>query len=294
MNESFPIPLNALRAIEVVARAGALGPAAEELGVTPGAVSQHIRRAEERLGVALFDRTPQGLVPTAELELVRPQLRQGFQALMNATRSLAAVDDRVLTMTVGNVFSSRWLVWRLPRFSALVPDVELRFIATGKIIDPARPDIDCCIRFGTGPWPDTRAEPLGGQRFMPVCTPELAARLQRPEDLVHVPVIEDRATMLSWHDWMVGAGMVPQKLKGPSYTDPALAFDAAEAGQGVLMAVDLMAADALAMRRLVKPFDYVHESALQYWFVTDKDRHMPNHVRLLADWMKNEIAETDL
>ena len=88
MTSPFPIPLNAIRAIEIVARRGALAPAAEELGVTPGAVSQHLRRAEERLGIELFERTPQGLRPTDALRAVLPQLTAGFNALAEGVANL--------------------------------------------------------------------------------------------------------------------------------------------------------------------------------------------------------------
>ena len=92
------LPLNALRAIEAGARLGALEPAATELGVTIGAVSQHLRRAEARLGVALFERTPKGLRPTPALNAQMPLLRRGFEALESAARALDTHEDDVLTL----------------------------------------------------------------------------------------------------------------------------------------------------------------------------------------------------
>src|SRR5579872_2884265 len=139
------IPLNALRAIEAVARLGALEPAAAELGVTIGAVSQHIRRAEARLGVELFERTTKGLRPAPALEAQMPLLRRGFDALEAASAALDVRENDILTLTVGNVFASRWLVSRLGRFTAAHPELEFRIVATGKIIDLARGDIDCAI-----------------------------------------------------------------------------------------------------------------------------------------------------
>ena len=123
--DQFPIPLNALRAIEIVARTGALKPAADELGVTIGAVSQHIRRAEARLGLELFVRGPRGLVPTPELAAMRGRLTQGFTTLLDATQALTRSSDDVLTVTMGSVFASRWLIKRLPHFSAAHPGIEL-------------------------------------------------------------------------------------------------------------------------------------------------------------------------
>lgn len=293
MINPFPIPLNALRAIEIVARTNALGPAAEELGVTPGAVSQHVRRAEERLGVQLFSRTSAGLIPTAELVAVQPLLRTGFQALADAGQILRGTQDNVLTITVGNVFASRWLVWRLNRFYELAPDIELRIVTTGKLIDLARPDIDCGIRFGTGEWPGVRTELLGGRTYFPVCAPELASRLKAPSDLANVPIIQDPMGMLVWEDWFRGAGIdVPAGLKGPTYTDASVAFDAALAGQGVLLTIEMMAADGLAMGRLVKPFEHQEPSPFDYWLVTDAQKSRPKKVQMFLDWMRLEINAT--
>jgi DNA-binding transcriptional LysR family regulator len=293
MASPFPIPLNALRAIEIVARRGALEPAAAELGVTIGAVSQHLRRAEARLGISLFERTPKGLVPTPQLVAQMPALRAGFQTLADALGALRKEEDDVLTLTVGSVFASRWLITRLGRFNAAHPDIEFRMVATGKLIDLARSDIDCGIRFGTGQWPETRADLIGGTRSAPFCAPAIADRLRLPADFAQVPVIRDQASMLSWEQWFSTTCMTaPPETTGPVYSDPTLAFDAAVAGQGALMAVDLMAADAVADGRLTRPFESWLDTGQGYWFVTSANRRVPKKVTLFRDWLAAEIAAT--
>lgn len=290
MSALFPIPLNALHALDIVARKGALAPAAEELGVTPGAVSQHIRRAEERLGLQLFERTANGLVPTAHLRAVMPLLRAGFQALAEAGRTLKREDDRTLTLTVGNVFASRWLVWRMAKFADRHPEIELRLVVTGEMLDLTRSDIDCGIRFGRGDWPGTRAEPVGGTTFQPVCAPPLARQLTDPEQLAQLPLIRDESTMLSWEAWWSAAGIeVPPKLTGPVYSDPSLAFDAAISEQGVLLAVDMMSADSVSDGRLVRPFELPAENGTGYWLVTPEGRSLPPKVRIFRDWLAAEV-----
>lgn len=289
---STPIPLNALRAIEAVARLGGLEPAAAELGVTIGAVSQQVRRAELRLGVALFERGPRGLRPAPALMAQLPVLRRSFVALGEAAAALDAhADGGVLTLTVGSVFASRWLIARLGRFTAAHPDLEFRMVATGKLVDLSRSDIDCAIRFGGGHWPGVRAEPLGGRIVLPVAAPALAARVHRPADIAALPVILDQATMLSWDGWFAAAGLTPAPpFGGPTYSDPALAFDAAIAGQGVLLAVEMMAAAALADGRLVAPLAVRHEASFGYWFATSAERHVPPRVQRFRDWLRTEIA----
>ncbi len=290
MASPFSVPLNALRAIEIVARAGALGPAATELGVTPGAVSQHIRRAEERLGVTLFERTSHGLVATSELRDVLPQLQSGFQALIEASAGLKPVEDNVLNLTTGNVFASRWLVWRIAKFSALHPEIELRLNVNAQMLDLARSDVDCGIRFGSGVWPGARAEKIGGFSYQPVCSSVLAKKIKSPADLASVPVIRDETSMLDWQIWWRAAGFdTPPATSGPVYSDPALAFDAAVSDQGVLLAVDMMSADSVSDGRLVRPFDLPVDNGVGYWLVTPEGRSLPKKVRVLRDWLEREV-----
>lgn len=290
MSADFPIPLNALRAIEAVAETRALGAAADRLGVTPGAVSQHIRRAEDRLGLMLFDRRSDGLVPTEALEKALPQLRTGFQALAAAGATLSAREDRTLTVTLGNVFASRWLVWRVSKFARLHPEIDLRLAVTGEQVDLGRNDVDCAIRFGRGDWPDTRAIRLGGFDFQPVATPEIAARLSVPEDLRSVPVIRDVAQMLDWDVWWRTAGVAePPDLKGPTYSDSSLSFDAAISGQGVLLAADMMSADPVSDGRLVRPFALSADCGVGYWLATDARRSLSAKVRAFGQWLEQEI-----
>src|SRR3569833_1803722 len=288
--DRFPIPLNALRAIEIVARTGALKPAADELGVTIGAVSQHIRRAEARLGVELFDRTGQGLRPTAELEAVRGQLTGGFTMLLDATQAMQRSDDHVLTVTMGSVFAARWLIPRLPGFSVVFLVFVFRLLAMAKTVDLARTDVDCAIRFGEGHWPDVTVVPLHCRAFRPVATPGLAAGLREPGDMAHAPVIEDTATMLSWARWFETAGIAMPELSGPRHSDPSLACNAAIAGQGVLLAVDRMSEDAVTSGQLVRPFDISTETAFDYWFITSTLRRAPRKVTLFRDWVMLEMG----
>jgi DNA-binding transcriptional LysR family regulator len=289
----FPIPLNAIRAIEIVARRGALAPAAEELGVTPGAVSQHIRRAEERLGLDLFERTPQGLRPTEALAAVMPQLSAGFSMLGDAVGALRGSHENVLALTTGSVFASRWMIWRVGKFAALYPDIELRLIVTGAMLDLTRPDVDCAIRFGMGDWAGVRSIPIGGLSYQPVCAPALAARLRRPEDLSHVPVFRDTTTMLSWEAWWEAAGVaVPPATHGPTFSDPGLAFDAAISGQGVLMAVDMMSADAVSDGRLVRPFNIPAQSGVQYFLATAETKRESRKLRLFREWLVKEAPDS--
>lgn len=290
MASPFPIPLNALRAIEIVARRGALAPAAEELGVTIGAVSQHLRRAEERLGMELFERTPAGLRPTPALKAALPQLTAGFAALQDGLGSLRGSDESVLNLTVGSVFASRWLIWRINKFTALNRDIEVRLNVTAAMLDLSRPDVDCGIRYGHGQWPGVNAELVGGTAYQPVCAPVVAERLKTPDDLAHVPVIQDETTMLSWDAWRAEVGLDPGiKLSGPVYSDASLAFDASISEQGVLMAADMMSADAVSDGRLVRPFEHSVDGPQGYFLVVAKGRRESRKLRAFREWLRVEV-----
>ncbi|KKB07998.1 LysR substrate-binding domain-containing protein [Devosia chinhatensis] len=291
MSKSFPIPLNALRAIEIVARRGALAPAAEELGVTVGAVSQHLRRAEERLGVELFARTPQGLRPLPALLAVLPLLSGGFGQSQEGLAGLNGAHDSVLNVTVGSVFASRWLIWRVRKFATLPQGLEVRLNVTAEMVDLSRPDIDCGIRYGDGHWPGTRSSLIGGQEYQPVCSPLLLERLSTPAHLAGVPVIADNTSMLDWPNWLSSAGVDPKmKLSGPHYSDASLAFDAAIDGQGVLLAADMMSADAVSDGRLVRPFEHPVRSPRGYYLAVAQGRRESHKLKLFRDWLAAETA----
>src|SRR5690606_25903663 len=110
-----------------------------------------------------------------------------------------------------------------------------------------------------------------------------------PADLVNVPVIQDETTMLSWDVWRAAVGLAPStRLTGPVYSDASLAFDAAISEQGVLMAADMMSADAVSDGRLVRPFETAVEGQMGYWLVTAKGRRETAKLRAFRAWLKDE------
>ncbi|WEK48554.1 MAG: LysR substrate-binding domain-containing protein [Candidatus Kaistia colombiensis] len=292
MADRFKVPLNALRAIEIVARTGTLAAAAEELGVTSGAVSQHLNRAEARLGIHLFERTPRGLVATPALEAALPALQAGFRGIADALALIDAGQRGMLTITTAPTFAARWLVQRLGHFTRVHPDIEIRFVATTDVIDLARSDVDCAIRLGRGAWPGVVAEPLTPQPFFPVCAPVWRDQLRRPADLANVPIIADEGTLVDWDAWFLATGEAPVKLTGPSFTDPVLALEATLAGQGVMLAWQMVVADALAAGRLIRPFEQEAKTDLAYWFVTTEAKARSRKVRLFRAWLLDQMAHS--
>src|SRR5919108_1836468 len=247
--------LNGLRAVETVARTGSLQKAADELGVSPSAVSQQIGRTEKQLGRPIFARTSNGLVPTEFGAVFAAKLSAGFGELTRAVAMARQDQLCTLVISVAPAFASRWMVPRLSRFFERHPEILLRIDASTRIVDLDRSDVDLAIRMGDGNWPNVKAELLIAQEIFPVAAPSLAAKLRSVEDLAKVSVLRDSNTMFSWERWFEGASVEPiAALPGATFTDPILCLEAAIAGQGVMLAWQLLAADALADGRLVAPF----------------------------------------
>ena len=139
------VHLNGLRALEAVGRLGSLQAAAEELGVTVGAVSQQVIRAEAQLGRAIFERTNRGLAQTAFGTPFLARLSAGFGQISEAVATTQRRDDAILTISVAPIFASRWLIHRIDRFAAAHPDISLRIEATTTLVDLARSDVDLAI-----------------------------------------------------------------------------------------------------------------------------------------------------
>lgn len=285
------VHLNGLRAVEATGRLGSLRAAAEELGVTVGAVSQHVQKTERQLGRPLFERTPKGLKPSPLGADVLRHLTAGMSALSAGAALAAGVDSNILTVSAAPVFAGKWLVWRLNGFNEQHPHIRIRIDANVALIDPAFSDVDVCIRVGYGDWPGVRAAKLLDQRVFPVCSRAVAARLEMPGDLAGVPIIRDPNGMFGWDVWLGPHGLDPAMLgDGPVFSDASMCLDAAIAGQGVFLAWETLANDAVKMGRLVAPFPGRHLTGIAYWFVTGRDAGLKPQVRAFRAWLERELA----
>lgn len=191
MKDLNSVHLNGLRAAEAVGRLGSLAAAAEELGVTAGAVSQQIAKTEAQLGRTLFERSPRGLVVSDSGRALLTRLSSAFRELAEAVAQARRRDESVLTVSVAPVFAARWLVYRLDRFAEHHPDIRLRIDATTTLADLETSDVDLGIRVGAGRWPGVRSELLLEQEVFPVCSPALAAGLREPADILKLPAVID-------------------------------------------------------------------------------------------------------
>ena len=174
--------LNALRAFDVAARHLNFRLAAEELGVTQGAVAQHVRGLEAELGVTLFERLPKSLALTGEGRSYVADVRRAFELLANATANLKPQPVK-LTVSTTPTFASKWLIPRLPDFTAKHPGHDLHILATDRISSFQTDGVDLAVRYGTPPFgPGLAAELLFEQDIIAVCNPGLVPAGREPHN----------------------------------------------------------------------------------------------------------------
>ena len=174
MSDRLP-PLTALRAFEAAARHMSFAKAADELNVTPAALSFQIKSLEEHLGQPVFHRLNRAVELTEIGALLTPGLESGFSEIASAwSRVRRFADQTILTVTAGPAFTALWLAPRLFTFAADHPDIELRFSASLKLVDFDRDDVDLAIRFGPRPDKALFSRALADEWATPMMSPELA------------------------------------------------------------------------------------------------------------------------
>jgi len=246
--------LNGIKAFEAAARTGSFAKAAQELHVTPAAVSRMVHILEERLGFSLFERTANRLALTPAGRTYQAGLTQLFDSLASLTAQVTTMAAaRVLTVGVGPTFAIRWLIPRLADFQKAAPDVEVRF-ATGGATVPFNDEWTCGVRLGDGNWPGYVAERLFAADLMPVCTPALARRLKVPEDLRSATLLRVAHAPDDWPLWFSAAGVSKMRAKGPEFEYYGQALQAAADGVGVAMGIRPYVDDDLSAARLIAPF----------------------------------------
>lgn len=295
-------PLVELRAFDAAARHLSFKKAAEELGVTPTAVSHQIRLLERYCGQTLFRRRPRPLSLTEAGMRLFPAIRSGLDAFVVA---IAAVKrdgtQQPLRVTTTNAFASRWLVPRLPTWRKLHPDVPLDVIGTDSVLDLGTGDGDVAIRYATARAAPTDGivEPLLSDTFWPLCNPRLLslARLKRPADLAkHVlihsywsPADRDPPT---WQRWLTAAQRrwreVPEfkDMQHLSFREELHAIEAVIAGQGIGIFSDVLVAPELASGTLVKPFG-LSLPGYCFYVIRRPDHPREKIMRAFSAWLQS-------
>ena len=292
-------PLNALRAFEAAARHLNFSRAADELSVTPGAVSQQIQNLEDYVGAALFKRTPKGLLLTDAAQLSLPALREAFDRLAEAAALLtAAVDGRRLTVSVAPSFAAKWLVPRLGLFEEAHPQVDVWLSADMEVVDFASGEIDLAIRYGAGRYPGLEVVKLMAETVIAVASPELVAAhpLSDLSDLAHQILLHDGSpdaddSCPDWPMWLAARGVKGvDGSRGPRFNQSSLVIEAAAGGRGVALAKRALAQADLDAGRLVAPFQIATAVDFAYYVVHPKAKGRLPQVKAFVAWITAQAA----
>ncbi len=247
-------PLNALRAFEAAARLGSFSKAAEEIGVTQGAVAQQVRHLEAFLGLTLFRRLPQGVALTEAAQEARPRLSAAFDALALTVHELKASHaGRALAIAALPCIAQLWLSPRLPALQQAFPGLAISISAMEEPPTGRHESFDLALFYLAEP--PANALALGEDTLFPVCAPVLARSLRTPADLAGLILLHDAVWRGDWARWLRHAGIDGiDPGRGPSYSLYALALDAVLGGAGILIGRRSLVAPYLADGRLVQPF----------------------------------------
>lgn len=297
--------LNALRAFEAAARHLSFTRAAEELNVTPGAISQQIRHLEEFAGAPLFRRTGRQVLLTDAGQAALPLLSNAFEMMSEAVHHMRAPARRDrLMVSAAPSFAAKWLAHRLEKFQQDNPEAEVWISPDMSLTDFNNSDIDLAIRYGTGVYEGLRSEKIMSESVLPVCSPDLLegdTPLRLPQDLAQHVLLHDESpendsSRPDWAHWLSARGVNDiQSNKGPRFTQSSLVVEAAAAGRGVALAKRAIAAGDLERGRLVAPFaDGSSDIDWAYWVVWPKWRTPSKLARSFMKWLKDEAAAEEV
>ncbi len=310
MNTRTP-PLNALKVFEAAARLKSFKKAAEELHVTPAAVSHQLSQLEAMLGVMLFKRVNQGIELTPSARLCLPKLQEGLDCVRESIEQIRQhATSETITVAASPSFAMRWLMPRLHRFIVAHPEFDVqvstkigpfrggrgeRSNALG--IHACAEEADMVLMYGSGHYPDLRVEKLMSLAVTPMCSPQLLTgdkALKTPEDLRnHLLLHDDRGMLYSnksfWQLWLERAGVQGVNAEqGPRFTHAWLALAATLEHGGVVASTPLLAAEEIATGRLITPFDIEVPLESGYHMVSTEQAYKRDDVSTFRAWLIDE------
>lgn len=301
--------LNALRVLEAVARHLSLTKAANELHVTPAAISHQIKGLEADLGIPLVERSGRRLRMTEAAQAGLGDLRVAFDRLTQAARKIRE-HGRSETLTVSTTpsFAAGWLIPRLERFRARQPDIDLRLDTSVRLLNLEREGIDAAIRYGAGDYPGLETVRLFNEGVFPVCSPAVCAGahpLNEPADLkwhtlLHLdwwhalPAAGATGASGDWPDWrmwLLAAGVEGvDHTRGPRFSDSGMALQAARLGQGVALGSTSLVGDDLRAGTLVVPFALSIATRFACFLVYPKDTAAQPKIAAFREWLLSETG----
>jgi LysR family glycine cleavage system transcriptional activator len=293
-------PLIAARAFEAAARHMSFQKAAQELNVTPTAVSHQVKRLEEHIGKPLFLRLNRAVELTETGVGLACRLRDLFVQLEDVLDPETLASTNTINISAMPSLAAKWLAQRLPDFEARNPQWRVRINPDDKLVDFKTSDVDLALRYGPGKWKDVNARHWMEAKVVAVCSPSLLKRipLRTPGDLRKHTLIHNQASTLPgnpphWDAWLKAARVRNiDAQRGPLFSSVYMALEAALAGHGVALAAAPLVALDLATGRLVQPLDFEMDNPYAFWIVTKARRQQDEKVRALTNWLIGQASAT--
>ncbi len=288
------LPFSSLRAFEAAVRLEGFGRAAEELGISQGAVSQHVRALEEWLGQPLLVRGPRRSRPTDKGAMLAEAIATGIDGISHVCDRLQADSRESRTITVSCLpgFAINWLFPRLIDFDQAYPEFSVSISTTAMLTTFTAGGEDVAIRYGMGHYPKLHVEKLMGERLFPVCAPSLVERgLGRAADVRHHTLLIDDVQTINghaptWSFWQKATGeKLPPAARSRRFGQSNMVVQAAIKGLGIALGREPLVIDALREGSLCRPFGEAVMSEFAYWFVCPPAHLEARPVRAFRDWL---------
>ncbi|QHM75550.1 Glycine cleavage system transcriptional activator [Mixta theicola] len=282
-------PLRAVRAFEAVARLGSVTLAAQELAISPSAVSHQLRVLDDFLQMPLTERHGRRLILSQQGREYYRSIRAAFNVLRQATEHLVEqTQSRQVTISLIPLFGMGWFIPRLPDFMRANPHTEINVVYANhrNYLSDAS---DMSIRFGNGQWAGYLSEPLISGKMVPVASRQfirLHGHVDTPEQLLQMPLLHDEERM-TWNQWFVQQNVrrAPRR-SGPLFEDGLLTLAAVQAGLGCALMREPLIRPYLESGELVKLFDLPIDDGRDYYLCVRQDSEMTEEGKRLQSWLR--------
>jgi LysR family transcriptional regulator, glycine cleavage system transcriptional activator len=295
MSKSLP-PLNAIRAFEVASRHLTLSRAAEELGVTQGAISKQIIALEDFIGVQVFERSATGLALTSEGYNLKEALNPVFATMVEAFARYSRRPPRSNIARISTLasFASQFLVPRLSTFRATHPEIDLEILTGNRLVDFAREEIDIGVRYGDGTSEGAVHTMLAPGLYVPICAPYLLEMVQGDVcALLNTVRRIQHSTFNEWRRWSQLAGIDVSDLSRPIVLEDFLvALKAAVTGEGVALLPEILVRDHIRRGELAIFSPVSVESEYTFYIAHPPGAERRPLVRDLIAWLRAEAGAT--
>jgi LysR family glycine cleavage system transcriptional activator len=291
MSNNLP-PLNWLRTFEVAARELNFTVAARELNMTQSAVSQQVRLLEDYLNEPLFNRAARQINLTKRGRAYLPVIQSALRELQRGTSDIfLPLKGGGVTIEVNTAFSIFWLAPRLQFFTVQYPNLALRIINANWDSEFSAGSAELSLRHGTGDWPDLDFTRLITPKLRPYCSPQIAAQIHQPSDVLQWPLLDVIGNLPDWRTWLAQYHLQPSSTQLIHKTDSAVTtVPMAISHCGICLSYDEILAPQVATGQLAAPLDDYLVTTESYFLVHRKDRPLSKAAEVFKQWIVMEIG----